>query len=137
MGLGLALAQPSRRVAVIAGDGDILMGLGSLATIAVEKPANLAVVIVDNERFGETGNQETHTAHGVDLAGMAEAAGFPVIRKVTRTDELDEAKQLLYQSNGPVFILLKVSPDPVRNVPRTRDATWRKNRFRETLLGDM
>ena len=62
---------------VITGDGDMLMGLGSLATIAVQQPDNLAIVVFDNERYGETGMQPTHTAHGVDLAAMAQAAGIP------------------------------------------------------------
>ena len=76
IGLGLALAQPKKKVLVITGDGEMLMGLGALATIAVQKPRNLSIVVLDNERYGETGMQETHTGHGVDLAGMAKAAGF-------------------------------------------------------------
>ena len=71
IGLGLALAQPKKKVLVITGDGEMLMGLGSLATIAVQKPRNLYIVVLDNEHYGETGMQETHTGHGVDLAGMA------------------------------------------------------------------
>src|ERR687891_2498475 len=78
IGLGLALAQPDRRVLVVTGDGDMLMGLGSLATIAVQRPSNLAIVVFDNERYGETGMQPTHTAHGVNLAAMAHGAGFAV-----------------------------------------------------------
>ncbi len=78
VGLGLALAQPQRRVLVITGDGELLMGIGSLATIAVQRPPNLAIVVFDNERYGETGMQATHTAHGVDLAGVAAACGFPL-----------------------------------------------------------
>src|SRR6187200_2382616 len=76
VGLGLAIAQPARRVLVITGDGEMLMGLGSLATIGVQAPRNLAIAVIDNERYGETGMQATHTAHGVDLAAMARAAGF-------------------------------------------------------------
>src|SRR5436189_6358436 len=76
VGLGLALAQPKRRVLVVTGDGEMLMGLGSLATIAVQRPRNLAVIVTDNEHYGETGMQLTHTRLGVDLAGMAKAAGF-------------------------------------------------------------
>src|SRR6266545_34619 len=76
IGLGLALAQPKRRVLVVTGDGEMLMGLGSLATIGVQRPGNLAVVVLDNERYGETGMQPTHTGRGVDLAGVARAAGF-------------------------------------------------------------
>ena len=79
IGLGLALAQPKRRVLVITGDGEMLMGMGSLATIGVQQPPNLTVVVIDNERYGETGMQETHTAHGVDLAGVARACGFNVV----------------------------------------------------------
>ena len=73
IGLGLALAQPARRVLVVTGDGELLMGLGALATIAIKRPANLAVVVLDNERYGETGMQATHTAFVVDLAATAQA----------------------------------------------------------------
>src|SRR5213595_742951 len=76
VGLGLALAQPKRRVLVITGDGEMLMGLGALATIGVQQPANLTVVVIDNERYGETGMQQTHTAYGIDLAEVAAACKF-------------------------------------------------------------
>jgi thiamine pyrophosphate-dependent acetolactate synthase large subunit-like protein len=76
LGLGLARARPSRRVVVITGDGEMLMGLGSLATIAVDAPANLVIVVLDNEHYGQTGMQPAHTGRGVDLAGIARAAGF-------------------------------------------------------------
>jgi thiamine pyrophosphate-dependent acetolactate synthase large subunit-like protein len=77
MGLGLALAQPHRRVLVITGDGEMLMGLGSLATIGVQQPANLSIVVIDNERYGETGMPPTHTARGVDQAAVARGCGRP------------------------------------------------------------
>src|SRR5437667_12092020 len=76
VGLGLALAQPKRRVLVVTGDGEMLMGLGALATVGVQQPKNLSVVVIDNERYGETGMQATHTARGVDLAAVAKACGF-------------------------------------------------------------
>src|SRR5215510_15352710 len=72
VGLGLALAQPKRRVLVITGDGEMLMGLGALATAGAKKPDNLAVVVLDNERYGETGIEPTHPSAGVDLAGVAQ-----------------------------------------------------------------
>ena len=72
IGLGLAIAQPDRRVLVLTGDGELLMGLGSLATIGARRPANLSVAVLDNERYGETGMQATHTAYGVDLAAVAD-----------------------------------------------------------------
>src|SRR6516164_11076002 len=76
VGLGLALAQPKRRVLVITGDGEMLMALGALATIAAKQPANLAIAVIDNEHYGETGMQASHTSMGVDLAEIARAAGF-------------------------------------------------------------
>ena len=79
IGLGLALAQPRRRVLVLTGDGEMLMGMGSLATIAAQKPANLAIAVMDNGRFGETGQQHSHTALGTDLAAVAAGCGWAAI----------------------------------------------------------
>ncbi len=135
VGLGLAAAQPACRVVVITGDGEMLMGLGSLATIAVAAPANLAVVVVDNERYGETGMQETHTAHGVDLAEMARAAGFPVAMTVDDDAGLAAALPIVYDRGGPVFAVLKVSRAPHRNVLPPRDGPLLRSRFRRALLG--
>src|SRR5260370_11321606 len=75
-GLGLALAQPKRRVLVITGDGEMLMGLGSLATIAMQSPTNLAIVVLDNGRYGETGMQRSHTDGATNLADVANACGI-------------------------------------------------------------
>ena len=88
IGLGLALAQPERQVLVITGDGEMLMGLGALATIGVKAPANLSIIVIDNELYRETGMQPTHTASGVDLAGMAKAANFPRTATVYSEKEL-------------------------------------------------
>src|SRR6187549_2379710 len=77
VGLGLALAQPDRRVLVVTGDGEMLMGLGSLATISVARPTNLSIITIDNEYYAETGMQPSHTGCGVDLAGIARAANIP------------------------------------------------------------
>jgi len=135
LGLGLALAQPSRRVVVITGDGELLMGLGSLATIGVERPSNLSIVVIDNERYGETGMQASHTARGVDLAAMARAAGFPTAATVATTQELDASLPAIYGSVGPVLLVVKVlANQPLLRVP-LRDGTHIKNRFREALLG--
>ena len=82
IGLGLALAQPKRKVLVITGDGEMLMNVGSLASIAVEAPKNLTIAVLDNERFGETGMQKTPTAFGVDLAAIATACGIRTSRIV-------------------------------------------------------
>src|ERR1700736_742817 len=99
IGLGLALAQPKRRVLVITGDGEMLMSIGALATIAVEKPPNLTIAVLDNERFGETGMQKTHTAAGVDLAAMATGAGFKTSRIVRTIAEVTEIRELAHHGN--------------------------------------
>jgi thiamine pyrophosphate-dependent acetolactate synthase large subunit-like protein len=135
VGLGLALAQPKRRVIVITGDGEILMGLGSLATIGVQRPRNLALVVLDNEHYGETGMQETHTRHGVDLAGMATAAGFPLATTVYTRAELREWAPRIRNDEGPLFAAVKVSTDKIPLVLPRRDGTAIKHRFREALLG--
>jgi thiamine pyrophosphate-dependent acetolactate synthase large subunit-like protein len=131
---GLALAQPARRVLCITGDGEMLMGLGSLATIACEKPANLSIVVMDNEHYVETGMQGTHTGRGVDLAGIARAAGFPVATCVAAADGFAAALDAIY-GPGPAFVNLKVSPaQPPMTLPM-RDGPYIRSRFRDALLG--
>jgi thiamine pyrophosphate-dependent acetolactate synthase large subunit-like protein len=136
VGLGLAMAQPQRRVLVITGDGEMLMGLGALATVGVKQPDNLAVAVIDNEHYGETGMQQTHTAVGLDLAGMAKVAGFRETAVVRQTAELEQAVPLLYRAKGPVLVVLKVSTarDPL--VLPSWDGPYLKMRFRQALLGD-
>ena len=132
-GLGLALAQPDRRVVVITGDGEMLMGLGSLATIAVQAPTNLAIVVIDNERYGETGMQTTHTAHGTDLADIAKGCGFPAAVTIRTPDQLDEAAALAREAPGPVLVVIKVAPDAHPLVLPPRDGVELKTRFRKSL----
>lgn len=136
IGLGLALAQPARRVLVITGDGEMLMGLGALATIAVQRPKNLAVVVIDNEVYGETGMQFTHTRFGVDLAGIAAAAGFESARTVYTQSDLETLSAALYDASGPLFADVKVSSARHETVLPPRDGTYLKHRFRCALLGD-
>lgn len=133
LGLGLALAQPSRRVVVVLGDGDMLMGVGSLATIAAQKPANLAIVVMDNEMYQETGAQATATGFGVDLAGMAAAAGFPVVLRLDDQTHIAEAVDKVLRAPGPVFVNVKISDVPVPQLPKERDGVLMKLRFREKL----
>ena len=128
IGLGLALAQPKRRVLVITGDGEMLMGMGSLATIGVQKPANLTVVVIDNERYGETGMQETHTAHGVDLAGVAKSCGLNVI-------DYQDLPAAIHKKKGPNFAAIKVAPEKIPLVLPPREGALLKARFRRALLG--
>jgi thiamine pyrophosphate-dependent acetolactate synthase large subunit-like protein len=135
MGLGLALAQPRRRVLVITGDGELLMGLGSLATIGVEKPRNLAVIVIDNEHYGETGMQPTHTRHGVDIPAMARAAGFRAAGTVYTAQQLKTWIPRFYRQPGPVFCSIKVTTAPAPLVLPVREGSALKHRFREALLG--
>ena len=136
IGLGLALAQPARRVLVITGDGEMLMGLGGLATIAVQAPENLAIAVLDNERYGETGMQATHTAFGVDLAAVAAAAGLPVTGTVGDDAGLGAAVAKLRGAQGPVFFTIKVRAEELPLALPPRDGVHLKNRFRRALLGE-
>jgi thiamine pyrophosphate-dependent acetolactate synthase large subunit-like protein len=137
IGLGLALAQPTKRVLVITGDGEMLMGMGGLATIAVQQPRNLAVVVIDNERYAETGLQETHTAAGVDLPGIAASAGFKSAETVRDQRGLDALLPRLRRDPGPLFASIKVAADRPPFVLPPRDGVYLKNRFREALLGQI
>jgi thiamine pyrophosphate-dependent acetolactate synthase large subunit-like protein len=135
MGLGLALAQPRGRVLVVTGDGEALMGLGALATIGIQGPENLTIVVLDNGRYGETGMQESHTAFGVDLARIADACGFPWAETVTSADELTGLRHAVQARPGPNFAVVKVMVEkPPLSLP-PRDGTLLKARFRRALLG--
>ncbi len=134
-GLGLALARPERRVLVITGDGEMLMGLGSLATIGVQRPANFSIVVLDNERYGETGMQPTHTARGVDLAAVARSCGISQARTVSRSDELPALRDAIHKGTGPIFAAVKIVAEKVPLVLPPRDGTLLKARFRRALLG--
>lgn len=135
IGLGLALAQPRKRVLVLTGDGEMLMGIGGLATIGVQRPKNLAVVVIDNERYGETGLQTTHTAHGLDLPAIAKAAGFASTETVRDEAGLAELRQHLRRAPGPLFAAVKVKADRPPFVLPPRDGVLLKHRFRAALLG--
>ena len=135
IGLGLALAQPDRRVLVLTGDGELLMGMGSLATIGAQRPRNLSVIVLDNERYGETGMQASHTAFGVDLAAVAKACGFVSATMVTTIEQVSRLRPDLHRAVGPLFAQVKIAPDKFPPVLPPRDGAHLKDRFREALLG--
>jgi len=135
-GLGLALAQPKRRVLVITGDGDLLMNVGSLATVAVMNPPNFSILCVDNGRYWETGGQKTHTALGTDLAAMASGAGIRKVRTVMRQADIPAAAAFLREEDGVTFVLLKVKPGDPPKIRRSTDACQTKFRFHQELLGN-
>ena len=133
IGLGLALAQPQRRVAVLTGDGDMLMGIGSLATIGVKQPKNLAIVVLDNAHYGETGMQASHTKAGIDLVAVALGCRFRQARAISRVEEAAEVRKLLHQGEGPLLISARISEEDVPRVLPIRDGHAIKQRFTEAL----
>ena len=145
MGLGLAMAQPKKRVLVITGDGDMLMSLGSLATVAAQQPDNLAIVVLDNEKFGETGNQATHTSPrnngptdsgaGTDLAMIARGCDIADSAIVRETGEVAQLVKDARITKGPVFRLVKVMVEKLEFVMPPQDGAHLKDRFRQALLG--
>jgi thiamine pyrophosphate-dependent acetolactate synthase large subunit-like protein len=134
MGLGLALAQPHRRVLVVTGDGELLMNLGALATIALLNPPNLRIVCIDNGHYGETGNQDSHTGLGVQLDKIAIGAGFPVVHTINTEAEIAEGRRLLNAESGLAFILLRVVEGPPLRGRRTLFPHVVRDRFRAALL---
>ncbi|MBT3767710.1 MAG: aldehyde dehydrogenase [Rhodospirillaceae bacterium] len=133
--MGLALAQPERRVVAVLGDGDMLMGIGSLATIMTERPTNLAVLVLDNGHYVETGGQKTAAGHGADLTAMAAAAGFETAITLTDPNKQADVVKIIQEAPGPVFVCAKISKDQPESLPKTRDGNLMKLRFRKALLG--
>ena len=135
VGLGLAGARPQNRVLVITGDGDMLMGMGSLATVAQVQPRNLAIVVLDNEMFGETGGQPTHTAGVTDLAAIAKGAGIATTGTLCDSAALQKALPIIHEADGPVFYIVKVSANMPPTVYPPLDGPFAKDRFRSAVLG--
>lgn len=131
---GLAQARPDRSVLAITGDGEQLMGLGGLATIALAAPRNLAIVVLDNGHFGETGMQLSHTGKGLDLAKVASACRFPTTDVVSDQAGVERIRQALRQpAAGPSLFVARVKADNLPRVLPPRDAVHLKNRFRAHL----
>jgi thiamine pyrophosphate-dependent acetolactate synthase large subunit-like protein len=133
MGLGLALAQPERAVVVITGDGEQLMGLGSFATIAVRKPPNLTIVVLDNGRYGETGMQASHTGGATDLAGVAKCCGIADSVTIDRAQDALRVARRAHSRTGPAVFVVKVDAREAPRVLPPRDGAYLKNRFRAKL----
>ena len=131
IGLGLAIAQPAKRVLVITGDGEMLMGMGSLATVAAQAPDNLAVVVLDNGQFGETGAQRSHTGHGTNLAAVAAACGWPSTGTVTTMAEVEQLAPRLRQEK--LFTVIKISTAEVTRFLPPRDGAYLTHRFQAAL----
>jgi phosphonopyruvate decarboxylase len=135
IGLGLALARRDRRVLVVTGDGELLMNVGSLATIAVMNPPNLSIVCVDNGHYGETGYQQSHTSLGVDLEKMAIGAGIKLTRTIEQDADIAAGARLLREGNATAFVLLRVKPTDPPSFKRDLDPALCRTRFRAALAG--
>jgi thiamine pyrophosphate-dependent acetolactate synthase large subunit-like protein len=133
IGLGLAIARPDRRVLVVTGDGEMLMGLGALATIGVERPSNLALVVFDNGHYGETGMQRSHTDAGVSLCGVARACGIDAVFDIADDAALSEFAARLRDFDRTIFARVAIHADEPPRVLPSRDGVHLKNRFRRAL----
>ena len=133
IGLGLALAQPEKSVVVLTGDGEQLMGLGTLATIGAQQPANLTIVVLDNGHFGETGMQHSHTSLGTDLVAVSKACAIANSHQVVDSSGLKDITAAIAQPKQTSLFQVMVKADEVPRALPIRDGVHIKNRFRESL----
>lgn len=133
VGFGLAMAQRSHSVLVLTGDGEMLMGLGALATIGQKLPPNLTIAVLDNGRYGETGLQTSHTGRGLELARVAAACNFHWTGVVEDMAAVADLRGRLHQKSGTAFATIKVKADELPRALPPRDGVYVKNRFRAAL----
>lgn len=133
VGLGLALAQPDRAVAVITGDGEQLMGLGMFATIGAQQPANLNIIVIDNGHFGETGMQQSHSSLGTDLAAVASGCGIANVVRVTELEQIADLAGIINARGGTFMAQVYVHAEELPRALPPRDGVYVKNRFRAAL----
>ena len=134
IGLGIALAQPKLPVVVITGDGEMLMGMGSLATVGLQRPGNLTIVVLDNEVYGETGGQASHTGASTDLVGIASACGISDARALATMAEIEAfAPAMQDLASGPRFVSVKIDSANLERVLSSRDGKFTVTRIRGAL----
>lgn len=134
MGLGLALAQPQKPVLVITGDGEQLMGLGGLVTIAVQNPKNLTIAVLDNGHFGETGMQLSHSGHGADLVAIARSCGITNVHDVRDEAGIAALRQSIQdKATGPRFAAIRIATGEHERALAPRDGVYVRNRMRQHL----
>ena len=134
IGLGVALAQPKLPVVVITGDGEMLMGMGSLATVGLQKPGNFTIIVLDNEVYGETGGQASHTAGTVDLVGVARACGIADARTLSTMAEIEAFTAAMQDvSSEPRFASIKIDSANLERVLASRDGSFIVTRIRGAL----
>jgi len=137
VGLGIAIAQPEKRVLVVTGDGEMLMGLGSFSTAASTAARNLSVLVLDNGHYSETGGQPTHTSGRTSLAGVARECGFANTSVIEAEKEFAVAKETLLTADGPNLIVAKVAIKQYGAIvePQTRKGHYIASRFRMATTG--
>ena len=134
IGLGLALAQPKRPVLVVTGDGEQLMGIGSLLTIATKQPGNLSIAVLDNGHFGETGMQLSHSGLGAKLEVIASGAGIGAVSDIADMASIERFRASLRDlRGGPRLARIRISTGEVERALPPRDGAYLKNRFRGHL----
>ena len=136
LGLGLALARPDKRVLVVTGDGELLMALGALATVGVKRPENLSLLVLDNEAYGETGGQDSHTAARVDLCAVAHGCRWPRAETFAEEAALDGLRGFLLEGPRPTLAVAKIGRGEEPRVLPSRDGHALRSRFRQALLSD-
>ncbi|WGR95638.1 thiamine pyrophosphate-dependent enzyme [Bradyrhizobium sp. ISRA443] len=134
IGLGLALAQPKRPVLVVTGDGEQLMGIGSLLTIAAKQPGNLSIAVLDNGQYGETGMQLSHSGLGAKLDVIARGAGIADITEIADMAGIESFRASLHDLNGgPRLARIRIATGELERALPPRDGSYLKNRFRGHL----
>ena len=133
VGLGLAAARPDRPVLVLTGDGELLMGFGALVTIALRRPRNLSIVVLDNGHYGETGMQLSHTGQGIEVSRVAEACGFPRVDLITQMEAIEALRRRIHAREALALATVKIAAENPPRVLPPRDAIHVKNRFRLAL----
>ncbi len=137
IGLGLAMSRPQDSVLVVTGDGEMLMGMGALATIAVQSPKNLAIAVLDNGHYGETGMQRSHSGYGVDLDRVSKSLDFDCSASITDMDAVRDFRQRIHARNALNFATIKIDTAEEARVLPSRDGVYIKNRVRAALASDL
>lgn len=133
VGLGLARSQPSRPVLVLTGDGEMLMGLGALATISLCQPSNLTIAVLDNGHYGETGMQLSHAGRGIDLDQVAQSCGFGWTAEIAEMDDVRQLREHIHSRQTLALATIKIRAENAPRVLPPRDGVFTKNRFRAAL----
>ena len=130
MGLGVALSEPKQPVISIAGDGELIMGIGSLLTVASMSPDNLTIICIDNGMHAETGGQLGHTSRGTDLAIMAKGAGIASVMTIEAPEQIKNGTKFIIDAPGPRFLWARVNDGPPTPFKRDFNLSVRRQIFR-------